>query len=70
MFAYQSSSRYFSSVFLGHATVENLKISFKKTVGTHLLPKPLQILMDGACDNYTFYDQFSEHCNDKYKTAY
>lgn len=57
--------RYFSA-FLSHATGENLKTIFEKTVGTHPLPKHLQISMDDLCVNMKFYDQSSEHYNDTY----
>ena len=55
---------FFSSAFLSHATTEDLKTNFEKTVATFLLTKHLQIPTEGSYVNQKFYSQFSEHHDD------
>ena len=57
-------SRYFTSAFLSHATTEDLKTNFEKTVATFLLKKLFQIPTEGSYVNQKFYSQFSEHHDD------
>ena len=54
-------SRYFSSAFLSHATAEDLKTNFEKSVATFPLTKRLQIPTKGSYINQRFYSQFFEH---------
>ena len=57
-------SRYFSSAFLSHATAEDLKTNFERTVAPFLLRKRLQIPTEGSYVNQKVYSQFSEHLDD------
>ena len=57
-------SRYFSSAFLSHATTEDLKTNFERTVATFLLTKCLQFPTESSYVNQRFYSQFSEHLYD------
>ena len=54
---------FFSSAFLSHATTEDLKANFEKTVDTFFLTKRLQIPTEGSYVNQ-FYSQFSIHHDD------
>ena len=55
---------FFSSAFLSHATTEDLKTNFEKTVHTFLLIKHLQIPTERSYVNQKFYSQFSIHHDD------
>ena len=63
--SHQAFTRYFSSAFLGHSTVEGLKSNFEKPVATFLLPKLLQIPSKGPCVNPKFLNQFFKHHDDQ-----
>ena len=54
------STRYLTSVFLGHATAQDLLAKFKSGLGSDL-PKIIQVSMDGPAVNWKFLD---EVCSD------
>ena len=51
------SARYLTSVFLGHATTQDLLVKFKSGLGSDLLPKIIQVSMDGPAVNWKFLDE-------------
>src|SRR6267154_5397540 len=50
----QVSTRYLTSVFLGHATAADLQANFLEDLGGLSLPKLIQVSMDGRSVNWKF----------------
>ena len=63
------TGRYYSSNFLGHATVSNLFDSFVDTLGESLLLKVLQVSMDGPNVNWKFFDMLNIELDEKCDTS-
>jgi len=55
----QVSTRYLTSVFLGHATAKNLEEKFKEGLSGLNLDKLVQISMDGPSVNWKFLESFA-----------
>ena len=55
----QVSTRYLTSVFLGHATAKNLEEKFKEALTALNLKKLVQISMDGPSVNWKFLSSFA-----------
>src|SRR3989441_242053 len=53
----QVSTRYLTSVFLGHATAADLQAKFLKGLGGLSLPKLIQVSMDGPSVNWKFLEK-------------
>jgi hypothetical protein len=53
----QVASRYFTSVFLGHATAADLLLKFKEGLSVLSLQKLIQVSMDGPSVNWKFLPQ-------------
>src|SRR5438876_1517325 len=52
----QVSTRYLTSVFLGHATAADLQAKFLEGLGGLSLPKLIQVSMDGPSVNWKFLE--------------
>ena len=53
----RAAARYFDSLFLGHATANDLQSSFTSSLNDHILSKIVQVSMDGPNVNLKFLDQ-------------
>ena len=63
------AARYFSSAFLGHTTAKDLYDGFTTVLNNEILPKILQISMDGPTVNWKFFDALNNDFGEKLETT-
>jgi len=56
------STRFLTSVFLGHATADDLLLKFKEGLGDLAISKILQVSMDGPSVNWKFLNNLESEC--------